>query len=255
MKLNMITGESQQKNAAQLADLGARLQIVERSLPDLNDAVCDGRGDPCDSLCGGGGCGKCGALSCDEGSVTKAESALSLAKEAEGILRNRQSESEEMMRGVRQAETEADAARLLAREALQAAEAAQNRSESAKAEVDELLGQIDEFLEQSGASPADIRSLANDVLAKGISLRPEQITDLARRINETISSLTNIDRILAETSGDLASAKALKERADNAKAQAQGILTVAQQVIDSLAAAQAAQDRAQEAIQTADKVS
>jgi laminin beta 1 len=247
-------GESQQRNAAELADLGGRLAVVERSLPELNDAVCDGRGDPCDSLCGGGGCGKCGALSCDEGSVTKAENALSLAKEAEGILRNRQSESEEMMRGVRMAEGEADAARALAREALLAAESAQNRSEAAKAEVDELMNQIDEYLEQSGASPADIRSLATDVLSKGISLQPEQITDLARRINDTISSLTNIDAILAETSGDLASAKALKDRADAAKAHAQGILTVAQQVFESLAAAKAAQDKAEEAIQTADKV-
>jgi hypothetical protein len=177
-----------------------------------------------------------------------------LAKEAEGILRNRQSESEEMMRGVRQAEVEAEAARVMAREALLAAELAQNRSEAAKAEVDELMNQIDEYLEQSGASPADIRSLATDVLSKGISLQPEQITDLARRINETISSLTNIDAILAETSGDLASAKALKDRADAAKAHAQGILTVAQQVLDSLAAAKAAQDKAEEAIQTADKV-
>lgn len=247
-------GESQQRNAANLADLGGRLAVVERSLPDLNDAVCDGRGDPCDSLCGGGGCGKCGALSCEEGSVTKAENALGLAKEAEGILRNRQSESEEMMRGVRQAEVEADAARLVAREALLAAEAAQNKSETAKAEVDDLMNQIDEFLVQSGATPAEIRSLATDVLSKAISLRPEQITDLARRINDTISSLTNIDAILAETSGDLASAKALKDRADAAKLHAQGILTIAQQVIDSLATAKAAQDKAQEAIQTADKV-
>lgn len=247
-------GESQQRNAADLADLGGRLAVIERSLPELNNAVCDGRGDPCDALCGGGGCGKCGSLSCEEGSVQKAESALSTAKEAETVLRNRQAESEEMMRGVRQAETEADAARVLAREALHAAELAQNRSASAKAEVDELMNQIDEYLEESGASPSDIRSLATDVLSKGISLRPEQITDLARRINDTISSLTNIDAILAETSGDLASAKSLKDRADAAKAHAQGILTVAQKVFDSLAAAQAAQDKAQEAIQTADKV-
>ncbi|XP_045036688.1 myosin-7B-like [Daphnia magna] len=115
------------------------------------------------------------------------------------------------------------------------------------------MNQIDEFLEESGASPADIRSLATDVLSNGISLRPEQITDLARRINDTISSLTNIVAILSETSGDLASAKALKDRADTAKAHAQGILTVVQQVLDSFAAAKAAQDKAEEAIQTADK--
>jgi laminin, beta 1 len=246
--------ESQQKNAADLNQLGTRLEAMEGQLPDLNNEVCDGRGNPCDSLCGGGGCGKCGALSCDEGAVTKAENALSLAKEAEGILRNRQSEAEEMMRGVRQAELEADQARQLAQESLAAAELAQNRSATARTKVDELIRTIDNALDSSVASPSDIRTLALEVLNKGISLRPEQITDLARRINDTIASLTDIDAILAETSGDLASAKALKERADAAKADAQGILTVAQQVLDSLATAQAAQDRAQEAIQTADKV-
>ena len=116
------------------------------------------------------------------------------------------------------------------------------------------MSQINEFLEQSGASPSDIRSLASDVLSKGISLRPEQITDLARRIQETIASLTDIDAILAETSGDLSAAKSLKDRADAAKVRAQGILTVAQQVLESLSTAQSAQDRAQEAITTADKV-
>ena len=220
----------------------------------MSSKVCDGRGDPCDSLCGGGGCGKCGALSCDEGAVTKADNALSLAREAEGLLRNRQAESEEMMRGVRMAEQEADQSLALARVALDAAQQAQNQSETAKTQVEELIVQIDEFLELSGASPADIRSLANEVLKKGISLQPEQITDLARRINDTILSLTNIDAILSETSDDLASAKALKDRADRAKAEAQDILTVAQQVFDSLASAQSAQERAQEVIQTADKV-
>merc|ERR1712071_409559 len=126
--------------------------------------------------------------------------------------------------------------------ARKAAELAQNRSNSAKARVDELIIQIDEFLQVSGASPADIRSLAEDVLSKGISLRPEQITDLAHRINETISSLTNIDFILSETADDLASANALKDRADTAKVAAEGILTVAQQVVDALNVARKAQE-------------
>ena len=216
--------------------------------------MCDGTGDPCDSLCGGGGCGKCGALSCDEGAVNKAENALNLAQEAESTLRNRQSESEEMMRGVRQAEEEAGQSLELSGEARKAAELAQNRSNSAKARVDELIIQIDEFLQVSGASPADIRSLAEDVLSKGISLRPEQITDLAHRINETISSLTNIDFILSETADDLASANALKDRADTAKVAAEGILTVAQQVVDALNVARKAQEQAQKAIETADTV-
>lgn len=48
-------------------------------------------------------------------------------------------------------------------------------------------------------------------------MEPEQITELARQINDTIASLTNIDAILNDTAGDLAEAQALKSRADRAK--------------------------------------
>ena len=216
--------------------------------------MCDGTGDPCDSLCGGGGCGKCGALSCDEGAVNKAENALNLAQEARGVLRTRQSETEELLRGVRQCEEEAGQSLEQTGEAWKAAEMAQNRSSSIETRVDQLTNQIDEFVRVSEASPAAIRSLAEDVLRKGISLRPEQITDLAQRINETMSSLTNVDVILSETADDLASANALKDRADTAKVAAEGILTVAQQVVDALNVALKAQEQAQKAIETADTV-
>lgn len=50
-----------------------------------------------------------------------------------------------------------------------------------------------------------------------ISLTPDQILDLAQKINITIQGLQNIDDILAETSSDLARAKGLKERAETAE--------------------------------------
>ena len=49
--------------------------------------MCDERGDPCDDLCGGAGCGKCGGLSCDDGAVTKADKALDYAQRAETALK------------------------------------------------------------------------------------------------------------------------------------------------------------------------
>ncbi len=49
-----------------------------------------------------------------------------------------------------------------------------------------------------------------------ISLTPDQIKDLADRINRTIQGLQNIDSILADTKDDLALAKKLKNRADDA---------------------------------------
>ena len=49
--------------------------------------VCDGAGDPCDSVCGGAGCGKCGGgVSCDEGAVTKSIQAIDLSNQSESIL-------------------------------------------------------------------------------------------------------------------------------------------------------------------------
>ena len=48
--------------------------------------VCDGRGDPCDDVCGGGGCGKCGGISCTEGALTKAENAIVRANQAKDTL-------------------------------------------------------------------------------------------------------------------------------------------------------------------------
>ena len=62
--------------------------------------VCDKRGDPCDSLCGGAGCGMCGGLSCENGAVTKAGNALKIAKEAEGFIRGKETDAEELLRGV-----------------------------------------------------------------------------------------------------------------------------------------------------------
>ena len=50
-----------------------------------------------------------------------------------------------------------------------------------------------------------------------ISLKPEEIRELAKQINETIKGLTNIDAILNATKADVDKAQSLKKRADNAK--------------------------------------
>lgn len=51
-------------------------------------------------------------------------------------------------------------------------------------------------------------------MSKNITLRPEQIDELAEGIRNSVSQLTDIERILRETEGDLTLAKALKEQAD-----------------------------------------
>ncbi|KAG0433709.1 hypothetical protein HPB47_019655 [Ixodes persulcatus] len=84
-----------------------------------------------------------------------------------------------------------------------------------------------------------------------ISLEPEQIRELAREINQTIASLTDIDAILRETGPDLALAKELKARADLARDKANKILDTAKKVLQNLNDAEQAQDRAKQAIEKA----
>lgn len=59
--------------------------------------------------------------------------------------------------------------------------------------------------------------VAVEVLKMTISLSPDEIVNLARQINETIESLTNIDAILDETRNDLRTVTELKKKADDTK--------------------------------------
>jgi len=244
--------QSQSSNQQIIDEVTSKLSDFEKEIPGINDQVCDGQGDPCDSLCGGAGCGKCGGLSCDEGAVTKASSALSVARDAEKILSEREREVDDLLRGVTQAKRAADEAYSLAQMAFTGAELNNNRTQTTKLRVEELLQEIGDFLSNQGATPAAIRAMAEETMSKSISLRPEQITDLARQINETISSLTNIQAILDETAGDLATANSLKRRADAAKLAAEEILSTAESVVAALERAGLAQEAAREAMAGAD---
>lgn len=57
------------ENEAALAALAVQVDDVSARVPNLNEMVCGARGDPCDDLCGGAGCGKCGGPSCSEGKL------------------------------------------------------------------------------------------------------------------------------------------------------------------------------------------
>merc|ERR1712212_107549 len=87
-------------NTADLQDVKGDIRRLEERIPELNKAVCDGETtveDPCDDLCGGAGCGKCGDVSCGEGALTKAQDAVTDAKEAEKILAEKHPKAEEAL--------------------------------------------------------------------------------------------------------------------------------------------------------------
>lgn len=63
--------------------------------------VCDGTGNPCDSICGGAGCQSCGnSISCANGAKQQAETAIINANDTEIALRNKESLANDFIRNV-----------------------------------------------------------------------------------------------------------------------------------------------------------
>ncbi|XP_066997490.2 laminin subunit beta-1 [Anabrus simplex] len=235
----------------QLELLTTHLKDLESEIPELNEQVCDKRGNPCDSVCGGAGCGKCGGISCQNGAVSKAEAAYSFAEKTEEAIQNKEEEAEKLLRGISQAREEAVISGNLAKDAYNTALLAHNQSGNMLQQREAVLKDLKQHFETSGALPAEIRTLAQEVLKKNIHLQPEQITELAQQINETIASLTDIDTILADTADDLTLANNLKKQADAAKMAAVGVLDTAEGVVKALDEAKEAQDKADSAIMKA----
>merc|ERR1719348_973125 len=89
-KENLVN--STRENTEDLNEVKMEIEKLENRIPGLNKAVCDGdtsREEPCDDLCGGAGCGKCGDVSCSNGALTKSMDALADAKEAEKLLKEK----------------------------------------------------------------------------------------------------------------------------------------------------------------------
>lgn len=236
-------------NDQRIRDVNITIYDISRNIVDLNDIVCGGRGDPCNPLCGGAGCGKCGGEnSCGAGSVTKSLDALEFSKRAELVLQDKQSQATDALYQIESAKDLCNMAQSDAQMAHNRAEYAKNESESNLTELQQLIRAITEFLEQGGAKPVEIRAFAEEVLGMSISLTPNQILDLARQINETVRGLTNIEDILEATRNHLRIVLDLKNRADRAKSSADDILRIAQHVVTLLNEARDAQSAAETAI-------
>lgn len=91
----------QENNEKDLDKYLLELKNLTSQLPDLNEKMCDKRGDPCDALCGGAGCNKCGGLSCEKGAITRAEKALSYVKDAERNIKEKEDYADDLIRSVR----------------------------------------------------------------------------------------------------------------------------------------------------------
>lgn len=241
------------QNEATLALLARQILELENNVPTINQQVCASTStvNTCDQLCGGALCNKCGGLSCSEGATTKASNALDLAQQAIDLLNSKFNQSKLNLDALNEAKNLSEEALKQARAVMTECDLQKSKFDKIANELNGIMDGVDKFNLMDGARPAEVRTLGTECLALSISLKPEQILDLARKINETISSLTNIDKILQDTAADLNTAEQLHSQADRAKEAADNILETVEQVLNMLRLAAIEQAKAAAAIAAA----
>lgn len=207
----------QAKNEADLDGYAGELADLEGEIPTLNEEMCDRRGDPCDSLCGGAGCGTCGGLSCEKGARTRAEKALAYVRDVEKKIRANDGVAEDLIRSLSHVKQDAAEAERNATAAFLEADGFLNETKRLTYEAEDLVHQLSNAYNNDVASAADIRQKAEDTLALRLELDHNEIKKLANKINETVSQLDNVDAIILNTRQDLEDVQQLKEQALGAK--------------------------------------
>ncbi|OAD54662.1 Laminin subunit beta-1 [Eufriesea mexicana] len=245
--------EVQMRNAQNLDAIHEKLKIFDGIMPGLNLEMCGDNVTDCSSLCGGAGCGFCGGLSCSEGALTKANQALDVAKTQSAKIKSHKDEAEQLLRNMIEVKRDAMAARSNAQDAYNYALKARNLSENVYKNLSDINKRIRSTLDEDQPTPAMVRDLANEVLAKNIQLKPDEIKKLADRIKSIVGSLTDSEKILADTKDDLNLAREVKERANRTKENAIEKKVLANKVVILLNDTQRAQDRAQVAIDQAER--
>ncbi|XP_034171779.1 laminin subunit beta-1 isoform X2 [Osmia lignaria lignaria] len=245
--------EAQKRNRESLDQINDKLRTFDKTMPGLNLEMCGDNVTDCSSVCGGAGCGFCGGLSCDAGAVTKANQALDVAKKQAAKIKNYKDEAEQLLRNMIQVKRDATTARSNAQDAFNFAWRARNLSDNVSKDLSDINKRIRSTLDEEQSTPPMVRDLANEVLSKDIQLKPNEINMLADRIKSIVGSLTDSEKILADTKDDLHRAEELKQRANKAKESAIEKQALANKVVVLLNDAQKAQDLAQFAINQAER--
>lgn len=203
-------------NENQLQNIREKLHDLNAQIPELNDLVCDGAGDPCDSICGGAGCKSCGnSISCENGAKQLAETAITLAKKTETALKEKETAANDLIRNVSQINT--NETRRLAQEAFDAINRTLGDSNNSLSKAALVIKEMSEFMGQNNTNPEEIKMLAEEVLSKNVHKTEDEVRELANNIRDALHRLKNTDHIIEETKNDLDKVNRLKQDAEYAK--------------------------------------
>uniref|UniRef100_A0A146ME41 Laminin subunit beta-1 n=4 Tax=Lygus hesperus TaxID=30085 RepID=A0A146ME41_LYGHE len=257
---NETFNQIEQEHEKTRVDLEYELLNLEKRIPTLNNQMCgpnkdDSSGDPqeCHSVCGGAGCGSCGgkSVSCENGAVGKAQAGLDLAEVFANQILNKLRRAELQNREMSNAKQKTEEANEAALDAHETASNLKSKFEEVVGKLSQMNKDLNDFIGGDRATPNEILTVVNETLQMEMGLDPGKIESLAKQINSTNDSLTNVTAILDDTKHDREAADKLKNESDRAKKEAESVLEKAQKVVEGLNASKVAQDKAEEKIKTA----
>jgi len=218
-------------NQDKLRKLTKSLSDLKKKLEQNNRILC-GNETNC-GACNTMNCSMCGGANCT-GVKDLAKLALERARKAEEATRKKEKAANDLLVEVLESEKQVMAAMEKAKVAFKDAMNAKKMGEGVARNITIIIKEIRDFLDVVYHHPEASEALANMTLALNISLTPDEITDLAMRINETVRNLTNVDAILEAARGDELNAMELKRQALNAKAFAKNVSEEAGKVIATI---------------------
>ncbi|KAL7859957.1 hypothetical protein SRHO_G00151040 [Serrasalmus rhombeus] len=240
-----------------LSELEKKANDLNNKVHHLSHKVCGGSGNVgangtcADNSCGGTGCKDsngtllCGGPQCN-GTVGASLRAL---EDADEVTKNLTAASDDLMNIGKKLQNIATLVQNVKTQAMNTLEKAQKKKElfeRSNKKFKDFIQKIRDFLTEEGADPESIEKVAKQVLAIELPVNRTLLDHVVQQIRDNIANLTDVERIFNQTSAHLAMAKQLLNRAQNARAQADG-------VGDAISKTKEAMNTSQEAIEKAEK--
>lgn len=196
----------------------------------INEKICGAPGDQscATAPCGGANCRddfgkrKCGGDNC-QGALPVSMKALERSQNLSRELESTATELSDMVQRIQEIKGIAREAKSRSEATLTNAQNAKRRMEDSTQKLREFIKKIKDFLMEEGADPESIELVARQVLNIQLPASPADITKLVKEIKDSISNLSEVDKILNSTSEGLAVAKALLNQAVAAKDNATAV--------------------------------
>ncbi|XP_062872107.1 laminin subunit beta-1 [Trichomycterus rosablanca] len=255
----MRTVTAQKKS---LSELEKKTNDMNEEVNHLSDKVCGGRGNvtaegTCpDDPCGGAGCSDgdgtllCGGALCNG---TVGESLRALQK-ADDVTKNLTAVSEDLMNVARRLQDIATLAQNVKSQAMNTLDKAQKTKkffEKSNKDLKDFIQKIRNFLTEEGADPESIEKVAQEVLAITLPVNQTVVDRMVQEIKNNIANLADVDTIYNHTSKQMAKAKELLDRANDAKTQAEGISDIINRTKEAINTTQETIEKAEKAIEKA----